>query len=414
MVKTLRQRKKRFKNSTHKKGKNKSYNQKIYIFIKTFILLIILLYIGIYEYNILISNSFNEISIIESKEYKNFNKMINKITDPFHKTIMKDVNIIKHIFTDKTKVNKIGKNIIYITVSLNNNEDYKYILYVSMNSLLLSCNKRKTFVIYHILCSPDFNELSIDIFKPLLRNYSKNVEMIFYNMGNYAINRAIRGYPPATYYRLLTPLFIKSDRLIHLDGDCLIFTDLYEMYNLNFHGNYVLGTYDILVGGVDYLGIKSNIYINSGVILLNLKKIKRDKKIDELLNLTINSNITLKRNDQTAINYIFYPKIGRLPGKFGLWDFEDEDNLNNYLNILRTKIPKEEMIDALNNPGIIHLVLCNKKPWFNHRSYSKGIDYCKIKHHCPCKKYFDLWHSFAKKTEYYERIAKFTGVKYKL
>ena len=52
--------------------------------IKIIILLIICVCIGVFEFdNIKSNSSYNEIKIIESKEYKNFDKMKNKITDPF-------------------------------------------------------------------------------------------------------------------------------------------------------------------------------------------------------------------------------------------------------------------------------------------------------------------------------------------
>ena len=79
-------------------------------------------------------------------------------------------------------------------------------------------------------------------------------------------NRKNARFSEATLYRVLAPLFIDSDRLIHLDGDTLVFKDLNEMYNLDFNDNYIFGMYDFLTYGVDYLGLKSNIYINAGVI----------------------------------------------------------------------------------------------------------------------------------------------------
>ena len=78
---------------------------------------------------------------------------------------------------------------------------------------------------------------------------------------------------------------------------------------------------------------------------------------------------------------------------------------------MRTKIPIEELENALNNPGIVHLVLCHPKPWNNNPTYYKDITYCKQRHNCSCKKYFDLFHFYAMKTEYYEHIKRFTGAK---
>ena len=60
----------------------------------------------------------------------------------------------------------------------------------------------------------------------------------------------------------------------------------------------------------------------------------------------------------------------------------------------------------------VHLVLCHPKPWSNNPTYYKSVTYCKQRHNCSCKKYFDLFHFYAQKTEYYENIKKFCGVKH--
>ena len=348
--------------------------------------------------------------LIEEKKYESFDAIKNNsIKEPNVDKLLKEINIINHLFIKNIKEYKKGKNIIQITVSLNNNENYKYILYVSIYSLLSNCNKKKTFVIYHILCSPDFNESSISIFKLLFNYYGHNLEMIFYNMGNHFMNRKDSRHSQTTYYRILTPLFIDSDRIIHLDGDTLIFSDLTEMYYLDFNDNYILGTYDVFSFGVDYLGLKSQIYINAGVTLLNLEKLREDNKTFELLNFT-NSNVKLTDVDQTALNFILHPKIGRLPCKYGILNFEDETDLEAYLKQLRTPVPMEELEEAFRDPAIIHIVLCFPKPWFKNSLYTKTNTACTKRQSCSCDKYFKLWHSIANKTDYYKEIKLFTGV----
>ena len=103
------------------------------------------------------------------------------------------------------------------------------------------------------------------------------------------------------------------------------------MFNLDFDDNYILGFYDVNAAGIDYLGIKSNVYINSGVILLNCKKVREDNKTVELFNVA-NSNIKLINVDQSLLNYLLYPKIGRLPSKFGTWNFANRDDIELYLS----------------------------------------------------------------------------------
>ena len=165
----------------------------------------------------------------------------------------------------------------------------------------------------------------------------------------------------------------------------------------------------IIRESVDYLGLKSNIYINSGITLFNLKKLRKDNKAFEFLNLT---NIYKEKIlDQNAKNYLLHPKIGRLPSKYAMFNFGDNSDIDAYINTLRTKIPKEEVEEALKNPTVIHTVICYRKIWDIHSTYQKGITTCAQRGDCSCKKYYDLWHSFANQTGYYEEIIKFTRTK---
>ena len=186
-------------------------------------------------YQLLKSYALNNEKILELNEYNSFNELKRKTNEYFSRNILKEISIIKNLFSSKIESYKNQKNLIHITSSINNDENYKYILLVSMYSLLTNCNKNKNFIIYHILCTPDFNESSTIIFKSLLNKFSHNVQIIFYNMGNNFSNRKNKRLSVATYYRLLTPVVINSDRIIHLDGDTLVFSDLEEMYNLNFN-----------------------------------------------------------------------------------------------------------------------------------------------------------------------------------
>ena len=412
IIKKKKIRKQAFIYNQRKIGKNSLvFNKRILKIINAIILLIIYLYLNhIPSLNKNSNLLDNKLTIIESKEYKSFKELKEKATSPFLMKILNEINIIKHLFDKNIENYKKNKNIIHLSASVNNDKNYKYVILVSIYSVLLNCNKNKTFIIYHISCSSDFNETSVDIFKSLLNKFSHNVEMIFYNMGNLFENRKNYRYSEAAYYRLVTPVFINADRLIHLDGDTLTFSDLNEMYNLDFNDNYILGIYDILADGVDYLGLRSEIYINSGTILLNLKKLRDDNKIIEFMNLT-DSNKQLNNVDQTVFNYVLHPKIGRLSSKYAMFNYEEKSDLLLYISRLRTKISLEEMEEAVKNPTIIHYVICWPKVWSAHAVSQTWVSTCAQRHNCSCQKEHDLWHSFAKQTDYYDEISSFTGDK---
>ena len=78
---------------------------------------------------------------------------------------------------------------------------------------------------------------------------------------------------------------------------------------------------------------------------------------------------------------------------------------------IRTKIPFEEIKDALKNPSIIHNTACYPKLWNFNAVYQDWASACRQRNNCSCKKYVDIWHSYAKKTDYYDKILNFTGIK---
>ena len=108
---------------------------------------------------------------------------------------MQEISLVKHLHAKRIKSYKKRKNIIHITESLDNNHEYKLVTLVSLFSILLNCNKKKTFVIFHILVSLDFNESLVTIFRSLFKKFYHNVEIIIYNMGNHFLNRKTERYP---------------------------------------------------------------------------------------------------------------------------------------------------------------------------------------------------------------------------
>ena len=53
-------------------------------------------------------------------------------------------------------------------------------------------------------------------------------------------------------------------------------------------------------------------------------------KIFDLIN-AIKNKLTLLQQDQTLINYIFYPKIGIIPSKYVIFNHFDSSDVKKYL-----------------------------------------------------------------------------------
>ena len=272
-------------------------------------------------------------------------------------------------------------------------------------------NKINTTIIYHILCPEDLRRKNINKLKSFLFYYPTNLEMIFYNMGNLFSRFKRNRFSQVAFYRLLTPLFIPIEKVIYLDSDVIAFDDLYEMYNLNFDNNYVLGFLDTLSHGIDYLGLRTEKYINSGVLLLNLDLIRKKKKIYEIIQL-LSYYKKLENNDQTVINYVFYPNIGLLPLKYGIFNFNSIFDIKYiYIKSIRQNLNLTELIEAFYKPSLMHFILCEPKVWKSNSLFIKKHTRVGTLGKSSCKRYHDIWIEYAKNTSFYEEIKKFFKLK---
>ena len=293
--------------------------------------------------------------------------------------------------------NANGKSFIHITFGISKNLIYPVL--VSMTSIMENCNKNKTIVCFYILFKGDVDESSLYKLESIVTNYKENTELYLYNMGDAfsSLNWKTRRIP--MFYRILLPCLLKFlDRVIYIDTDVLAFDDLSEMYNLHFNNNYILGLRDHKGMGNDVksLGINNDKYICSGVILFNLKKIREDNKSKLAVYFLLNKTESIRYFDQTVINYIYYPYIGQLPYKYGIFNYQNERELIRIYK--RFKLSKEKMIEVISaykNPSLVHNTRCIPKLW---NKNSKGRSA-----HKPCKD-TKIWYYYANKTNYYKEI----------
>ena len=164
------------------------------------------------------------------------------------------------------------------------------------------------------------------------------------------------------------------ERIIYLDSDTLIFRDLSKMYNLNFNHNNILGpqAHDKYI--MNKFNIKLKVLINVGVILFNIKKIRKYNKDIEL---------------------VFNPNIGILPYSYGMRIIDSLKTYKKYCEpayIIKYSI--NEIKNALLKPEIIHLVYCSPKIW-------NRLTKSRFKNDNICFKYQKQFYFYTKKTKYF-------------
>lgn len=347
------------------------------------LLLLILLIICLVEFLIIIILSFNQ-----TKENNKTN--INKFR--------KIYDMPKPLFLYKEDINNsinYNKSEILISMALDNGGIYPTL--VSMTSALENNDKKNNILVYYILLSHDFNVSKIEIFESLKSKYELKIN--YYIIPNIFESGRQWGNTYTVYYKLLLPLmFPEFERIIFLDGDTLIFKDILEMYSLPFNNNYVLGYPFHSPWLVDHLGIYSIYYINGGILMLNIKEIRRANADIKLLEYTMNNFDKVKFLEQDTINYIFFNKIGLLPLKYGVYLFGDFNEFKKeYLYKFRFKLNLTEMKEAINDPSIVHLCCCNPKVWHKNSKHENHFQHI-------CVKYQRIFYYYAKKTNYFSEI----------
>lgn len=147
-------------------------------------------------------------------------------------------------------------------------------------------------------------------------------------------------------YRLFAPSLLSVDKVIYLDADLIVLDDIKKLWE--FEPKYIAGVQDAMYIKQAKKNGLSHLYINSGVMVFNLKNLR---KIDyyKRIEKTQTGEYNLSLLDQDIINIAFGDLIEHLPLKWNVY----------------SKIYPEttcDMIKARQNPSIIHW--CGKdKPW---------------------------------------------------
>lgn len=257
-------------------------------------------------------------------------------------------------------------------------DSYAKFVAVSIKSLIMNANNNYNYdinVIYENLSEENakkLKSLETDNVKIILTEMNQNLSMITDKLGN-----RLREYTftLTIFFRLFIPvMFPNYDKCIYIDADTVIPGDISRLYNEDLGNNYLgcivdKSTIDneILASYFEeVVGIPRDKYINSGVLLMNSKKL-RELKIDEkFLDLYIKYGFDVIAPDQDYINSMCYGHI-------------------KYLSDIYDAMPNPNNKEV-EKPVIIHYNLF-LKPW----------QYENVQ-------YYDYFWKYAKSTPFYDEI----------
>lgn len=158
-------------------------------------------------------------------------------------------------------------------------------------------------------------------------------------------------YTNAIYYRIFIPsLFSQYEKVIYLDCDIVLLTDVEKLYDTDLGNNIVAAVHEEAMSWFDcfgtyserYLGVPRNEYFNSGLLVINTKEYLKEEIETKFINLMLSYKMEVAP-DQDYLNVLLH-------GKTKLLD----------IGWNKTPIPDKEFED--DKIFLVHFKL-NFKPW---------------------------------------------------
>ena len=181
----------------------------------------------------------------------------------------------------------------------NASRDYKYVINI-LNTGISKDNMDKIL------------SLSDKTFEIVFRDIREEVKPIKEKLKN------LYHFSIACYYRLfIQELFPEYDKAIYLDCDIVVLGDISKLYTIRMNKNLIAGVKCSIIGGnplfskyaEESTGRSAKSYINSGILLMNLKGLRKAKIQQQFMYLTDKYDFDIVDPDQVFLNFLCRDKI---------------------------------------------------------------------------------------------------------
>ncbi len=205
-----------------------------------------------------------------------------------------------------------------MVVAMSCTDNWYHYLMVDLYSLLETTKSVKK--VYLLISTK--NETDLHYLNDIKSKFSVSIELI--NILD-CLEKKINNSPNSNtifsnfcFSKLLLSEFVEEDKVLYLDTDAIVRKDISALWKYDISDYYVAGVKDYGVyerGNLKELNYDGK-YINSGVLLFNLKKIRKDNIQEKWFKLI--SERKLFFPDQDALNLVCNEKILYLPSMYNV------------------------------------------------------------------------------------------------
>lgn len=196
----------------------------------------------------------------------------------------------------------------------------------------------KSQVCFHVLHDDTLTDENRQKMQQLAAKFSQEIEFI--NVGNILdegkirpLNLGVQGAGPrGALFRFSLPYVTDLDKIIYFDCDIVCQLDIAELWNIDLQGKSIAAVPDNHALNYketgkkvshpreiklwDFLGIHYEKYFNSGVMVMDLKKLREENFMQRVEDAYATFRECFVYNDQDCLNYLFTDDMVVLPEKF--------------------------------------------------------------------------------------------------
>lgn len=246
---------------------------------------------------------------------------------------------------------------------------------VSIASLLKFSQKTGSHYDIYCICTKEATKIQDKLFS-ILKQFDSLSNLTMLPVQNqFCKGYETREITNGAYLRLQLHNFLPEiNKIIYCDVDVLFQDSLKEIWETDIGNHYFLGVKGAvnfdkywnnnLVRYPYFNELKQGAYINSGVVVMNLEKIRQSDIDKQWASMVTKKFFYL---DQDIINLTCEDKISFIPLRYNVPAYLSDNELRNFVN---TKLYSKDIVEtAINHPAIIHYA--GEKPW-NNPNIEKG------------------------------------------
>ena len=209
----------------------------------------------------------------------------------------------------KNNVKLVKKQLKEIPIFFATDDNYIPYLDVAIRSLIKNASKYYKYTIN--ILNTGIKEENIEIVK---RNECENVTISFRDISEdiKPIKNRLKGlyhFSAEMYYRLfIENIFPQYDKVLYLDCDIVVVGDISRLYNTALGDKWIAGVTERLIYNHEvfskYVKVTTGVdpinYINSGILVMNLKKLREVNLAEQFMYVLSKYNITIDEATLTA------------------------------------------------------------------------------------------------------------------